>query len=599
MDRKYKGSVHSRLGRKNSPTYITNENGKIQMKVILSETVNDLPEHLINFLNSELEKKDQKACNFSDVRLDGDKTVFLSVAHFGEAQKLTKLSGIKMGKIKLHVSILQRKHHKNKPDSSTTAVTIQKVKDFCSLRYDPMSKILNLNAIDKELAPTGFQVFNDASGKSKSGAVLLKIISEAFPEVECITLEENQISSLSTLVSLPQRIPNIISLSLKNNNIKNFKDLEKLPGKSLKRLKQLKLDGNPIKENFFRNKMKLSKSGLRNPGDEEEAKLNFYNFAKKIFPTILSLDDYVYPIEQNVVFGTKFDILNVEKAFFDLPATQEVALNFMTKLQLLDFYDEFSTFSLSINSVKPKGASYKGFDNLDGWKDADRSHTKENSKESRISNLIRVGPKNILENFLSLPNTIHDVSVVNDKTSKIFVESFKINENTILITVHGEFLDLKIKNLKRSFDRTFLLRGNAACHDAFKILSDTLCLRVHNKNPEFLKFSTQKSQTTQNPVPIFNFAVEHVPNLVVDNLPSLPPQLGSDLQNLIKYQMGFNLNNEQHLKVLQFSNLSGLNYAFSYQCLMESAWNYEIGLQNFQNVKASIPPNAFQFDPTA
>jgi Leucine-rich repeat (LRR) protein len=70
-----------------------------------------------------------------------------------------------------------------------------------------------------------------------------------FVQVETITCANNKIKQLHAFASLHQFLPNVVNLSLENNAISEFNQLDNL--KSLP-LRELILSGNPIanKENY-------------------------------------------------------------------------------------------------------------------------------------------------------------------------------------------------------------------------------------------------------------------------------------------------------------------------------------------------------------
>ena len=58
-------------------------------------------------------------------------------------------------------------------------------------------------------------------------------------------------------------------------------------------------------------------------------------------------------------------------------------------------------------------------------------------------------------------------------------------------------------------------------------------------------------------------------------------------------------NEAQHNSVLQFSQATGLNYQYCFQCLNGTAWDMNAAMQAFQNAKANLPQQAFVYTPPA
>lgn len=69
-----------------------------------------------------------------------------------------------------------------------------------------------------------------------------------FPLLESISLANNNIYSLLCLDTLPSRVPNLVNLSLENNALSGLKDIEAMPGRQFKCLKELVLLGNKVRE---------------------------------------------------------------------------------------------------------------------------------------------------------------------------------------------------------------------------------------------------------------------------------------------------------------------------------------------------------------
>jgi nuclear RNA export factor len=64
--------------------------------------------------------------------------------------------------------------------------------------------------------------------------------------VTTVSLTSNRLRNLQPIAALAEYLPNIQNLSLQDNNISNYLDLEPLAGK-FRQLNELVLDGNPIK----------------------------------------------------------------------------------------------------------------------------------------------------------------------------------------------------------------------------------------------------------------------------------------------------------------------------------------------------------------
>lgn len=111
------------------------------------------------------------------------------------------------------------------------------------------------------------------------------------------------------------------------------------------------------------------------------------------------------------------------------------------------------------------------------------------------------------------------------------------------------------------------------------IINDMLCLRPFSDNDAW-----------SNAVPL----VAHIPEVNIPLPSSSSLNLPSDPAVLAQYKVMNGLQEAQHAQVVQFAQVTGLNYAFSMQCLAESQWSNEAAFQAFNNAKPQIPPEAFR-----
>ena len=85
---------------------------------------------------------------------------------------------------------------------------------------------------------------------NKEWAVIIKLASQLKPPVETISLAHNKIASGLQLVSLPHYVPDLKNLSLQGNQIRQWKDMDAIAGKSkkLSQLRELVFLENPLRE---------------------------------------------------------------------------------------------------------------------------------------------------------------------------------------------------------------------------------------------------------------------------------------------------------------------------------------------------------------
>jgi nuclear RNA export factor len=73
--------------------------------------------------------------------------------------------------------------------------------------------------------------------------------------VQTISLANNNIGTGLILSSLGQYLPNLANLSLQNNNLRQWKDIDLISGRKSKltKLRELILIGNPLRETEIQN----------------------------------------------------------------------------------------------------------------------------------------------------------------------------------------------------------------------------------------------------------------------------------------------------------------------------------------------------------
>jgi hypothetical protein len=138
-----------------------------------------------------------------------------------------------------------------------TSDLITKLTTLITSRYDRNSKFLNLTRLveDPLFLSTNLKGFSHSPLGKKFGVALCKLISDQCPDIKTLSLENNRISDTMFFSTLSKRIPDLENISFKDNLIKTFDDLRPFHGKEFKNLRELILDGNPIRDK------ELSKSG--------------------------------------------------------------------------------------------------------------------------------------------------------------------------------------------------------------------------------------------------------------------------------------------------------------------------------------------------
>jgi nuclear RNA export factor len=136
----------------------------------------------------------------------------------------------------------------------------------------------------------------------------------------------------------------------------------------------------------------------------------------------------------------------------------------------------------------------------------------------------------------------------------------------ILISVHGEFEELGVAGVKRSFDRTFTLGpGNTAT--GVRVINDMLTLRPYG-GIDAWKPTPDASGAGVQPGPV-------VP----------PTQTQQDEADLIRHQ-----------KLLQLFNHTNLTEAYTIMCLDEAGGDLQKAYASFEQAKlaGALPAEAFR-----
>jgi nuclear RNA export factor len=108
---------------------------------------------------------------------------------------------------------------------------------------DPLLKKHNIASLDSPQAPKAM------------GPVILKLASKLEPRIVTLSIANNSFTSLSGLSTLNHYLPQLANLSLEKNQIKSYRDLDRLLPTSktgakpdVSALKELILKGNPLRK---------------------------------------------------------------------------------------------------------------------------------------------------------------------------------------------------------------------------------------------------------------------------------------------------------------------------------------------------------------
>ena len=357
---------------------------------------------------------------------------------------------------------------------------------FLSTRYNPELGLLNLSNLrgDETLKATGF--FNQPSTARKVRSspscqyfylpkifpALMKVASENIPGegigVISISLADNNMRDVRDVSELASYFPKLQNLSLQNNQITRWSDLDAWGHGNFPQLQELLLLDNPIQ---------------RNTRDPE----HYQRQIARLFPNLLRLDGVqlgsgVTKIKFGVE-GTRATPSNelpgrIRQGFWG-EGSSEIGVSFLgiffplfdTNRQALlhQFYTPTSLFSLSVDTYTPhqrpdrrgafSGANQPNLQtSLHGYIQQSRNLLRARAEHQRVTKLHQ-GRDQIAQAFQYFPQTKHPI----EESAAFVADGFQVQIGTaagIMVAVHGEFIEYGGpggQELRRSFDRTFLL----------------------------------------------------------------------------------------------------------------------------------------------
>ncbi|CCG82111.1 mRNA export factor mex67 [Taphrina deformans PYCC 5710] len=520
-----------------------------------------------------------------NARGNGD-VVTASVYSPDDAKTVVKSSGLKFaGNI---LSIRQQEGSGDvpmnslRPSHSATSSkdgTIDTLKQFLVTRYAAENKMLDLSRIAEDPTLSNFGIVANTTTSSKLFLALMKLLSDEKMDVVSITLEGNKLKDVSGITSLAQSFPKLRNLSLANNDISRYKDLDAWAAKSkLSELQELILTGNPVREDEM----------------AKNREIEYRSEITKRFPSLKLLDNQ--PLAQGITFDIGDDPKTSENAgrvelpaaivggFYENETIQATAMEFLGRYfpaydgdrsQLGPYYAENAIFSMSINVAAPRKKSGGAFTS-NSWQNyihSSRNLTRITALDARISRS-NVGPPQILQALKAYPASKHDLSDAN--LFCVDAWSFPTSEGHVhvQICVHGEFQEKTPQTkqvTKRSFDRTFILgpapEGQGV--NGVIIKSDLFVIRAWGGHNAW-RPTAQQSTTNDSTRPA-------QPNGAAG---AARPDGISD---------------QQYGMINQLKTATGLNTNYANMCLSQLQWDYQAALKVTQDLKSKngLPAEAF------
>ncbi|KAF8434089.1 hypothetical protein L210DRAFT_3554016 [Boletus edulis BED1] len=481
--------------------------------------------------------------------------------------------------------------------------TIDVWRHFVHRRWNPDAQFLNLESMlnDPELAKHGLLPPGAPGSTVREASVIFKLASNLKPPVQTISLANNKISSGQILSTLSHYLPRLANLSLLNNDLRVWRDIDYLSGRKgkLEHLRELILTGNPLRELEVKN----------GRGDKYKS-----DMARR-FPSLVMLDQeaiatigfdapgpssgpvtekrptatsFPYEMKPSFITGVEDSIIsNFLVRFFPLFDDQRAAL--------LDAYHPSATFSFSVNTTIPARARIQGLHNqlpnqrkLDWsvWLNGGSRNLNRlggGSGSDKAFSSLHLGSEAAIRAMSALPKTKHEIS---GSPEKFCIDAWPVGQGEdlkLFISLHGQFTEEPSRGI-RSFNRAFILvpapPGSRAKLNGWDmmILSDQMCVRAYSSH-EAWTLGPMKVQAG-DPLPSQQVSQQHASQAV----PPVPQTLQDALTSFAEPQRGL---------ILQVCQRTGLNVQFAVDCLQNNAWDLVRAIANFEQVKGALSRDAF------
>ncbi|KAB5595766.1 MRNA export factor mex67 [Ceratobasidium theobromae] len=519
---------------------------------------------------------------------------------------------------------------------------IELLREFIKQRYNPELRFLNLeNMADDELLKSRDILPPDDENASRQiGPALLKLAGQLTPQPESISFANNSFTTLSSLHLLPKFLPQLKNISFQNNELRLWKDLEAIiphdskHKEAVSSIREIILMGNPVHDQevtkgdltVYRSEIIRRFPNLEMLDQEPIIKIGF----DVSLPEITERDRAVQADKQ-VQWPAATSFLVDMKAGFMGPGIEATTVEFLTKYfelfdsnrsQLTPVYSSTATFSLSLNTSIPPRARIRGYHahlprqkelKWAPWMEVGSRNLLRVAKLDKTTTFLRSTAPEVVKALEELPGTKHDVTGTGGATEgtggtvigsaaagKFVVDAFTClgvlpGEGdagiVLFVNVHGEFAEQPTGGL-RSFDRVFVLAPAAPDSPSYvagwrvTILSDQLTVRGYSANEAWVPGpivvqNTNTGKSTPGPGTGPPSAMSSV-----DMTATLDPIMAD-------------LSEPQRALLIECANRTALNAQYSRMCLEGNGWDLAKALANFEELKNTIPPDAFLFSDIA
>ncbi|KAF9532494.1 hypothetical protein CPB83DRAFT_903528 [Crepidotus variabilis] len=491
------------------------------------------------------------------------------------------------------------------PVKIMTPKPVEAWRELVKKRWNPETKFLNLDSMLEDEVVKKYNLNPPGNGGTgRDAAVIFKLAGQLKPEVETLSLANNKLTGM-LLIQLGRYLPSLLNLSVQNNSIRDKKELGMFIGTKDKftKLRELVLVGNPVhdaalKHNdtaAFRADVARRIPTLQVLDQDPITQISFDAPQATPLVSVAKPNATTFPVEMGPAFVTGVDgslVSNFLIRYFQAFDNQRDALVFA--------YDGAATFSFSANTAIPTRARITGYHSSrempnqrklewGSWLEAgSRNLNRIGSDANKTISNLHIGGEQIVKVLTVLPPTRHDI---NGPPEKFCLDAFPVPHGQnmgLLVTLHGQFTEVTSGGI-RSFDRTMMLVPTADGSGAklngwdVTILSDQWIIRSYSSHeawkpgPMLVQAESTKPKggivSAPSPQPPQPF-----------NVASLPPDQQAALATLPETRQNL---------VIQVCAQTNLNAKYAHDCLNGNEWDFNRAMANFNNVKASLPRDAF------
>ncbi|KAG6916171.1 hypothetical protein DXG01_008144 [Tephrocybe rancida] len=475
-------------------------------------------------------------------------------------------------------------------------------RELIQKRWNAADQFLNLESlIDDELLKKHNIPPPGRGGDARDAAVIFKLAKELTPKVKTLSLSNNNLTG-THLQLLSHYLPDLVNLSLQNNNIRTMKELDFLASRRgrLQNLKELVLTGNPVQVHGmklnngekYRRDITTRFTSLEVLDQVAIVQIAFDRPGPSTAPAQTPTAS-TFPVEMGASFITGVDgglVSNFLVCFFNAMDTQ--------RSLLIDAYDPNATFSFSANTTIAARARVQGFHNSMpnqkklSWADwlagGSRNLLRVGTDFDRALSSLHIGAEEAVKALIALPATKHDIT---GPPEKFCLDSFPVVHGQgmgLLLTIHGQFTEVGTEGI-RSFDRSFVLmpaaEGSRAKLNGWDIVivSDQFTVRVYS------------SHEAWKPGPLLVQALSREEQEAREKASLAPPAPQAQPQALDQQAQAAlaAMSEPQRNLVIQVQQRTGLNVRFAVECLAGNEWDLNRAIANFEQVKATLSRDAY------